>query len=163
MRILLDACIPKRLKREFAGHDVWTAREAGLNMVSDGQLLVAMTDKYDILITMDKCMQFQQRLEGGLFAVVLLRAKSNRLPDLLLLLPKLVDAISKARAGEVTEVSVKSCTLLGIAPSRAAISVSITVVRDCALRSPQSRAAATSTLNTWPAKSVSIRCTVAAS
>jgi predicted nuclease of predicted toxin-antitoxin system len=104
-RILLDACIPKRLKQEFGEHEVWTAKEARLNSVDDGQLLDAMADRFDILVTMDKSIGFQQRLEGRPVAIVLLRAKSNRLPDLLPLVPKLAQALREARPGNVIDVS----------------------------------------------------------
>jgi predicted nuclease of predicted toxin-antitoxin system len=105
MRVLLDACLPKRLKLELSGHEVWTAREARLNTAEDGQLLDAMEGQFDILVTMDKSMPFQQQLAGRPFAVVLLRTKSNRLPDLLPLVPKLIQALAKATPGKVIEVS----------------------------------------------------------
>ena len=104
MRILLDACLPKRLKLQFPGHEVWTAREACLNRLDDGQLLDAIAGKYDALITMDKSIPFQQQLQGKPFAFVLLRAKSNRLADLLPLVPKLLEVLAEVKPGTITEV-----------------------------------------------------------
>lgn len=104
MRILLDACLPKRLKLQFPGHEVWTAGEARLNTLDDGALLKAIAGKFDVLITMDKGIPFQQQLQDKPFALVVLRAKSNRLPDLLPLVPELLEVLAKVQPGAVIQV-----------------------------------------------------------
>lgn len=104
MRILLDACLPKRLKLQFPEHEVWTAREARLNTLDDGQLLEAIAGKFDVLITMDKSIPLQQQLQGKPFALVVLRAKSNRLPDLLPLAPELLEVLAKVTPSAVAKV-----------------------------------------------------------
>lgn len=105
MRVLLDANIPRPLKRSIVGHDVWTARERNLNMLPDGALLDAMGTDFDALVTMDRNLPFQQRLDHRPFAVIVLCANSNRIRDLLPLVPALLVALPLAKLGEVHEIS----------------------------------------------------------
>jgi predicted nuclease of predicted toxin-antitoxin system len=105
VRLLLDACVPRKLKHHLAAHDVWSAREKGWNRLQDGPLLDAMTGEIDALITADKSLRFQQQLHGRPFAVLVLRAKSNRLDDLRALVPVLLKALNHVKPGEVMEIS----------------------------------------------------------
>jgi predicted nuclease of predicted toxin-antitoxin system len=105
MRLLLDACVPRKLKHELAPHLVWTARERGWNRLQDGPLLDVMAGEIDALVTMDRGLRFQQRLQGRAFAVILLRAKSNRLDQLLPLVPALLQVLSEVTPGEVREIT----------------------------------------------------------
>jgi predicted nuclease of predicted toxin-antitoxin system len=105
VRLLLDACVPRKLKHDLAGHDVWTARERGWNTLQDGPLLDVIAGKIDALITTDRGLRFQQQLQGRPFAVVVLRAKSNRLDRLQPLVPAVLRALSELRPGEVREVA----------------------------------------------------------
>ena len=104
MRILLDACLPVRLKRELTGHETFATRDRGWNGLDDGRLLEAMAEEFDVLITMDKSLRFQQQMQGRPFAVLLLRARSNRLPDLLPLMPAVLRALDACVPGEVVEI-----------------------------------------------------------
>lgn len=58
MRLLLDECVPRPLKKEFAGHDVTTAREAGLAGLKNGHLLRAAEGKFDALLTVDQSIPY---------------------------------------------------------------------------------------------------------
>ena len=69
----------------------------------DGELLNAMGSRFDVLVTVDKNLRFQQDLRTRLFAVAVLRAKSNHIRDLLPLVPELLSALPALRPGEVTE------------------------------------------------------------
>ena len=104
MRVLLDANIPTRFKLSITGHDVRTAREERLNELPDGQLIDAIGRNFDVLVTMDKNLPFQQRLNDRPFAVVVLRANSNRLRDILPLVPELLLLLPKVKPGEVRVV-----------------------------------------------------------
>jgi hypothetical protein len=73
-------------------------------MLDDGQLLMAMTGEIDVLITMDRNMRFQQRFQVRPFGAIVLRARSNRLPDLLPLVPELVQALPKVKLSQVIEI-----------------------------------------------------------
>lgn len=105
MRVLLDACIPRQLKTYIPGHQVWTARERGWNTLDDGRLLTAMTGEIDVLITMDRSMRFQQRFQARPFGAIVLGARSNRLPDLLPLVPELLRALLRVRSSQIIEIS----------------------------------------------------------
>ena len=81
MRILLDECLPKDLARELSGHTVKTVPQAGWAGISNGRLLrlIADSGKFDVFVTVDKHLPHQNKIKELPFAIVVLRAKSNRL------------------------------------------------------------------------------------
>lgn len=79
--------------------------ERGWNRLPDGALLDAMAGEIDVLITVDRGLPFQQRLSDRPFAVIVLRAKSNRLDALQPLVPALLKALGKLKPGEVREIA----------------------------------------------------------
>src|SRR4051812_33986996 len=89
MRVLLDECLPERLKEELPGHEVRTAREAGLAGRKDGVLLDLAAAQFDVLVTIDRSMPAQQNFSGRRIGVVVLRARSNSFNSLKPLLPAL--------------------------------------------------------------------------
>ncbi len=105
MRILLDGCVPRRLANELTEHEVKTAPEMGWADLDDGPLLDAMSGHFDVLVTVDKSLPMQQRLDNRTFAVTVLRARTNRLVDLLPLVPALRRAIEELRPGQVRELT----------------------------------------------------------
>ena len=54
MKLLLDECVTRRLKREFANHEVHTVDEAGFKGLENGDLLKAASGKYEVLVTVDR-------------------------------------------------------------------------------------------------------------
>jgi len=104
VRVLLDACVPRRLSRELPEHEVRTAPQMGWGDLGDGPLLDAIVGRFDVLITVDKSLPKQQRISTRPFAVVVLRAKTNRLIDLLPLVSALHMTLDKLRPGEVYEL-----------------------------------------------------------
>jgi predicted nuclease of predicted toxin-antitoxin system len=105
VRLLLDNCVPVRLARQITGHIVESAVRRGWAALDDGPLLDAMTGQFEVLITVDKSMRFQQRLAGRPISIVVLRAKSNHISDLAPLVPALVIALADVKPGEVREIS----------------------------------------------------------
>lgn len=105
MRILLDACVPRRLANELSGHEVRTVPEMGWADLDDGPLLDAMAGLFDVLVTVDKNLPKQQRVHTRLFGIVVLREKTNRLADLLPLVSALRAAVEELRPGEVRELT----------------------------------------------------------
>jgi predicted nuclease of predicted toxin-antitoxin system len=83
MRVLLDACVPRGLRQRLPDHEVRTAPDMGWGDLDNGKLLDAMSGQFDVLITVDRRLPQQQRITDRPFGVVVLRAKSNRLSDLL--------------------------------------------------------------------------------
>ena len=106
MRVLLDECIDRRLAREITGHEVTTDPDAGWAAAKNGDLLALAEKDFDAFVTVDRNLSFQQRLPGFAIAVVILRARSNRLVDLKPLVPRLLEALPAAKRGEVTWVEI---------------------------------------------------------
>jgi len=81
MRVLLDECLPRKLKSDLAEHEVRTAQEEGWAGWKNGDLLQAASGRFDVFLTVDRNIAFQQNLQGLRIAVVAMVAKSNRLRD----------------------------------------------------------------------------------
>jgi predicted nuclease of predicted toxin-antitoxin system len=103
MRILLDECLPARLRRSLNGHEVQTVPRAGWAGIKNGTLLGLISDsgKFEIFLTMDKSLPQQQQLKGLSFAVVILRAKSNRFEDTHPLMAPFLNRLTEFQPGEV--------------------------------------------------------------
>ena len=99
MRILLDECLDWRLARDIVGHEVKTARQMGWATTKNGELLALAAEHFDVFVTVDRNLSFQQNLVTLPMAVVVLRAKTNRLADLSTFVPRLLAAIVSARPG----------------------------------------------------------------
>ena len=93
-----------RLSRNIVGHEVKTARQMGWSTISNGELLALAATEFDIFITVDRNLAFQQHLPDISIAVIVLRARSNRLAALRPLVPELLAAIPVAKPGVVTYV-----------------------------------------------------------
>jgi len=104
MRVLLDANIPRDLRHHITGHNVETARYAGLHDVDDGTLLDAMAGRFDVLVTGDGSIPYQQVIAGRPIAVVLLRARGNRIEDLQPLVSQLLAVLRQIKPGQIREV-----------------------------------------------------------
>jgi hypothetical protein len=79
MRILLDECVDRRLGREITGHTVATVADVGWVGITNGELLRRAASDFDVLITVDRNLPFQQHLPNFKIAVVLLEPASSRL------------------------------------------------------------------------------------
>ena len=103
MRVLLDENLNWRLKRDLPGHEVESVPLLGWAGIQNGALLrKAVESGFDVLITMDSTMVHQQDLSTHAIAVVVLRARSNRLQDTRLLMPAVLQALPHAPKGERT-------------------------------------------------------------
>jgi uncharacterized protein (DUF433 family)/predicted nuclease of predicted toxin-antitoxin system len=99
-----DNCIPVDLAPHIRGHDVSTVRANGWQELRDDELLDAMADGFDILVTVDKSIPFQQLIAGRPIAVLLLHAQSNRVNDLACLVPAMLRALNDISPGELREI-----------------------------------------------------------
>ncbi|MFO0849808.1 MAG: hypothetical protein U0871_14830 [Gemmataceae bacterium] len=107
MRVLLDECVPRPFRRALAGHDVRTIPEMGWVGKKNGVLLALMTaDGFEVLLTADQNIRYQQNLAGTGVAVVVLVAATNRLADLLPLAPTVLAVLPTVRPGDVVEVRI---------------------------------------------------------
>ena len=105
MRLLLDECVPKRLKRELRGHEVHTVQEAGWAGLTNGALLRAANQSFDVLLTVDQGVQYQQNLAGLRISIVVMAARSNDVDDLRPLVPKVLTALETLQAGQVVLIA----------------------------------------------------------
>ena len=106
MRVLLDECLPRRLKRDLVGHDIRTVPEVGWASRRNGELLRLATDAgFEAFVTVDRKLQHQQNLSEFNIAVLVLVANSNTLADLQPLMKIVLDMLPTARKGEATVVS----------------------------------------------------------
>jgi hypothetical protein len=114
MRILLDECAPRRLKREFADYAIRTVVEMGWSGKKNGELLKLMQqEKFTALLTTDQNLRYQQNLSQAGVAIVVLVATTNKLIDLLPLVPEAIFALNSIIPGEVIEIGEKKkCTEL---------------------------------------------------
>jgi hypothetical protein len=104
MKVLLDECVTRYLKRDFTGHEVLTVEEAGFKGLKNGQLLQAATDQYDALVTVDQNIQYQQNLKTFAIAIIVLKAKRSTYPMLKPLMPQVLDTLEKIKPGEIIVV-----------------------------------------------------------
>ncbi len=106
MRVLLDECLPRGLKKHLSAHDVRTVPEAGWAGKKNGELLRLASGSFDIFVTVDKNIAYQQNLLSLPFGVITLSASSNRLADLAPLIPALLEALDAARPGQIVKIGV---------------------------------------------------------
>ena len=106
MKILIDECLPAALRGTLTamGHECETARRAGYGSKKNGELLALAEDVWDVLLTSDRRMKYQQNMTGRNVAVVVLCAKSNRMKDLLPLMPAFAQALLSVSSGQIVEV-----------------------------------------------------------
>ena len=105
MRILLDECVPKPLKREFAELNFKTVGEMGWSGTKNGALLKLMSESgFTILLTSDRNLKYEQNLRQAGIAVIVMVARTNRLNDLLPLTSKVRKALFAIKPGELIEV-----------------------------------------------------------
>ena len=99
MKVFLDECINWRLARDLVGHDVKTARQMGWTAIRNGALVTLASQHFDVFVTLDRSLSFQQKLDSFSIAVVVLKARTSRLIDLKPLIPDLLIAIQSAQPG----------------------------------------------------------------
>ncbi len=105
MKVLLDECVDRRLAKDIAGHEVKTVPQMAWGTIKNGELLALAEQQFDVFVTVDRNLSFQQDLPRFGIAVVVLRARSNRLTDLKPLVPKLLEVLPGAKKGEAVWVS----------------------------------------------------------
>ena len=82
MRILLDEVLPRRLGRLLTGHEPETVPRSGWSGVKNGKLLALAATRFDIFLTMDQNIEFQQNLATLPIAILIVEAQSNRMEHL---------------------------------------------------------------------------------
>jgi predicted nuclease of predicted toxin-antitoxin system len=106
MRILVDECAPKALKQAItsAGYECSTVQEMGWSGKRNGDLLGLAEGRFDVLVTVDTNLAYQQNLAARKIGVLLLRARSNKMEDLQPHFPACISALPRVRTGELLQV-----------------------------------------------------------
>lgn len=104
MKILLDESLPRRLARVLGSHEVRTVPEMGWAGMRNGDLLHRAESSFDVFLTADQNIQYQQNLAGYGIAVVVIAARTNRFDDIQPLIPMIERRLSTVQHGEVIRV-----------------------------------------------------------
>jgi predicted nuclease of predicted toxin-antitoxin system len=105
VRILLDECLPRRLKRELIGHDARTVPEMGWANKENGDLLQLAESQFEVFLTVDRNLCYQQDVSRFKIAVVVMEAHGNKFSDLQPLIAKVLAVVNDAVAGQVVKVT----------------------------------------------------------
>jgi predicted nuclease of predicted toxin-antitoxin system len=105
MRVLLDECLPRKLKREFTEHEATTVPEMGWAGKKNGELMRLMTGQFEVFVTIDQNLTYQQNLSNAAVAVVMLAAPDNRLKTLKPLIPQVQETLKTIKPGDIVRVN----------------------------------------------------------
>lgn len=107
MKILLDECLDRRLAKEIKGFEVRTVPQMNWAGVKNGEPMRLAETEFDVFITVDRNLSFQQNLPEFNIAVLVLRAKSNRLADLIPFVQKIIESLPNLKKGTAEIVSLQ--------------------------------------------------------
>lgn len=103
-RILLDECVPAKLRREIPGYAVRAVREYGWASKLNGELLRAADAEFDAFVTVDRNLIHQQNLSTLRLAIVVMVAYSNNIHELRRLIPELLAVLATLQPGQVVQI-----------------------------------------------------------
>lgn len=104
MRVLLDECVPRTLRRELSGHDVLTVTERGWSGVENGELLALAETEFDVFLTVDQNLKYQQNLKPINLGIVLLVARNNGVKALSPLMPEVRKVLESIKRGDFVRI-----------------------------------------------------------
>ena len=104
MKILLDENLPRKLTGHLVSHTCRTVVECGWSGKKNGELLGLADPQFDVLLTLDKNLPYQQNLDTKRIAVLIVRARSNRIQDLLPVIPECLAALESIKPRQVVRV-----------------------------------------------------------
>jgi predicted nuclease of predicted toxin-antitoxin system len=104
MRVLIDECVDPRVKLLFGDHEVATVHEQGWDTLQDGPLLTIAQREFDVLLTIDGGLAFQQNLQKFEIGVVVVHVPKNKLIHYRVIQKEMLTAIEEARPGAVIHV-----------------------------------------------------------
>jgi predicted nuclease of predicted toxin-antitoxin system len=108
MRLLLDECLPRRAKFLFSegGHECETVRDAEFSGKENGELLALAEKSFDVFVTIDKNIRYQQNIASRKIAVLIIRPASNDLDDIRPHVPHALAALRTIKPGQIVEVGI---------------------------------------------------------
>src|SRR5512145_776274 len=104
-RVLLDESLPRQLAPLLVGHEAQTVPEAGWAGLSNGELLRRAATRFDVLVTGDRSIQYQQNLANLKIGLIIVVTPNNRVETICSLAPQIVKAIDAARPGTARVVT----------------------------------------------------------
>ena len=102
MKIIIDECVPHIVKRRLPQREIKTVQEMGWAGVKNGKLLKLVEAEFDVFITSDKNLRYQQNLQNRKMAILLL--PSNQIPIIINLLPQIDEELEKMKSGDFVEL-----------------------------------------------------------
>lgn len=105
MKLLLDECLPRRLKNLFTAHEVRTVPEMGWHRRRNGDLLRMAAAEFDVFVTADQSLQYQQNLAGVDIGIIVFAAHSTHFDDLSELVPAALQALESIHPGDVIRIT----------------------------------------------------------
>ena len=104
MRILLDENLPRKLTVHLVSHACRTVVECGWSGKKNGELLGLADPRFDVLLTLDKNLPYQQNLDTKRIALLIIRARSNRIQDLLPVIPECLASLETIQPRQVVRI-----------------------------------------------------------
>jgi predicted nuclease of predicted toxin-antitoxin system len=105
MRVLLDECLPRRVRRLLPGHAVRTVAEAGWAGIKNGALLRLAEQDFDVFLTVDKNLPFQQNLAALHLGVIVLETPDNKVETLEPLMTDVLNVLGSIQPGQVVRIT----------------------------------------------------------
>jgi predicted nuclease of predicted toxin-antitoxin system len=108
MRLLIDECVPRKVKFLFAdgGHECETVRGAGFSGKENGELLALAEEHSDVLVTIDKNIRHQQNITSRNIAILIIRPASNDLDDIRPHVPHALVVLQSLKPGQIVEIGI---------------------------------------------------------
>jgi len=104
MKLLIDECLPRALKRLISEHECRTVQEMGWSGKQNGVLLLLAEKEFDVLVTIDQGMEYEQNLANREIALLVLGARSNQIEDLTPVVPGALSALRNVHSGQIVWV-----------------------------------------------------------
>ena len=104
MKVLIDENLPRKLSGHLKGHECRTVAECGWAGKKNDELLSLAEPEFDVLLTLDKNIPYQQDLTSGRMAILIVRAPSNRIQDLLPVIADCLAALGSIEPGQVVHI-----------------------------------------------------------
>ncbi len=104
MKVLLDECVPRKVRRELPDHEILTVTERSWSGIKNGNLLALAAPEFDVFLTVDQNLKYQQNLKNFSIAIILLVARNNRFKTLLPLMPEAREALNQITEGDFIRI-----------------------------------------------------------
>ena len=108
MRILIDECLDWRLCSALPGNNCVSVHQMGWEGLTNGMLLLKAQEEFDVFLTADRSLRFQQNLTRFNIAIIVLEAQSTRLSDTAKLMPRVIDVLRTVVPGQVVRIRLTS-------------------------------------------------------